>query len=284
MAHLSPSLPSRTKNLINMVHRSVRAGRTAVAVATIVAVLPAVAVAWGTEGHQLVVEYATEKLSVAALSEANRLLSTEPGATLLSISTWADEVRNPATSAWHYVNFPRDGGCHFDADRMCIQGACVTEAIVRQAAVLRSNLPDKQRLKALKYLVHFVADVHQPLHAGYANDRGGNSYQIQAFGRGTNLHSLWDSGMIRNWPGGLDELRVAIKAVPVKVVDSISPQTWGEESCRVVSTAGFYPEGHTLPASYQAQWSNTVPAQLALAGRRLTVLLESALTSKGAAR
>ena len=137
---------------------------------------------------------------------------------------------------------------------MCIQGACVTDAIYRQAAVLRSNLTDVQRLKALKYVVHFVADVHQPLHAGYADDRGGNSYRIQAFGRGANLHSLWDAGMIKNWPGGLDELRAAIKAVPVVVVDSLAPQAWGEESCRVVSTTGFYPEGHTLPTSYQTQW------------------------------
>ena len=167
---------------------------------------------------------------------------------------------------------------------MCIQGACVTDAIYRQAAVLRSNLTDVQRLKALKYVVHFVADVHQPLHAGYADDRGGNSYRIQAFGRGANLHSLWDAGMIKNWPGGLDELRAAIKAVPVVVVDSLAPQAWGEESCRVVSTTGFYPEGHTLPTSYQTQGSATVPARLAAVGRRLTMLLESALTNKGAAR
>ena len=51
---------------------------------------------------------------------------------------------------------------------------------------------------ALKYVVHFVADVHQPLHAGYAEDRGGNTYQVQAFGRGTNLHALWDTGLIQN--------------------------------------------------------------------------------------
>ena len=90
--------------------------------------------------------------------------------------------------------------------------------------------------------------------------------------------------MVRNWPGGVDELRAAIKAVPVVVVDSVAPQAWGEESCRAVSTGGFYPEGHTLPPSYQAQWPATVPATLAAAGRRLTVLLEPALTNKRAAR
>ena len=147
--------------------------------------------------------------------------------------------------------------------------------------MLRSNLPDEQRLKALKDVVHFVADVHQPLHAGYADDRGGNSYQIQAFGRGTNLHSLWDSGMIRNWPGGLDELRAAIKAVPVITSDSTGPQTWAEESCRVVSVTGFYPEGRALPLSYQTQWSATVPAQLASAGRRLTMLWSATLRKSG---
>jgi hypothetical protein len=69
--------------------------------------------------------------------------------------------------------------------------ACVTDAIYRQAAAPRSNLPDAQRLKALKYVVHFVADVHQPSHAGYADDRGENGYQIMA----------WDGQELARWGG-----------------------------------------------------------------------------------
>lgn len=115
------------------------------------------------------------RLSPAARAQVERLLALEPEATLASISTWADEVRSPTTAAWHYVNFPRDADCHYDTNRMCIQGNCVVGAIERQLAVLPSDAPDEKRLLALKYVVHFIGDVHQPLHAGFADDRGGNS-------------------------------------------------------------------------------------------------------------
>ena len=72
------------------------------------------------------------------------------------------------------------------------------EAIDRQAEVLKSNAPSEKRLNALKYLVHLVGDVYQPLHAGYLDDKGGNTYQLQAFMRGSNLHAFWDSGLIKN--------------------------------------------------------------------------------------
>jgi len=133
--------------------------------------------AWGTEGHRLVVLIAEEHISVVARERLNELLAVEPGATLESISTWADEVRSPSTSKWHYVNFPR-GSCTYVADRDCPDGQCVVAALERQAAILHSDASSERRLKALKYLVHFVADVHQPLHAGFGDDRGGNRYQV----------------------------------------------------------------------------------------------------------
>ena len=112
--------------------------------------------------------------------------------------------------------------------------------------MLASNAPDEERLKALKYVVHFVADVHQPLHAGFADDRGGNKYQLQAFGRGTNLHAVWDVGLVEHWPGGARALRAAVGAEKSTVDASFAPGKWAEESCRVVSTDGFYPTGHKL--------------------------------------
>lgn len=167
--------------------------------------------AWGAEGHRLIADLAETRLTGATRSEVNRLLALEPGATLVSISTWADEFRTPITSSWHYVNLPREGGCHYDASQSCIQGNCVVGAIERQVNVLASTQPDEERLTAMKYLTHLVADVHQPLHAGFADDRGGNKYQMQAFGQGTNLHAVWDSGLIHNWPGGEESLRAAVK-------------------------------------------------------------------------
>ena len=151
--------------------------------------------AWGVTAHRAVAAIADQHLTTAARRQIDELLAVEPGATLESISTWADEVRSPSTSKWHYVNFPRDS-CTYDPDRDCPDGQCIVVALERQAAILRSDASSERRLKALKYVVHFVADVHQPLHAGFGDDRGGNRYQVQAYGRGTNLHALWDSGKI----------------------------------------------------------------------------------------
>jgi hypothetical protein len=100
--------------------------------------------------------------------------------------------------------------------------------IERQRLVLTSSAPDAERLKALKYIVHFVGDVHQPLHAGYADDKGGNTYQVQAFGRGTNLHALWDTGIIQNWLGGPPELLSELSRVRAPASDTTAPARWAE--------------------------------------------------------
>lgn len=235
--------------------------------------------AWGADGHRLIAEHAFERLTPAARSQVERLLALEPEATLPSLSTWADEVRSPTTAAWHYVNFPRDADCHYDGDRMCIQGNCVVGAIERQLAVLASDAPDERRLLALKYVVHFVGDVHQPLHAGFADDRGGNSYQLQAYGRGTNLHALWDSAMLQHWPGGIAALKKAMTELPATAAGT-DVRAWAEASCRVVAAQGFYPERRTLDDSYSAQWGEQLPRQLVTAGQRLVEALNRTLTGR----
>lgn len=101
-------------------------------------------------------------------------------------------------------------------DRKCSDGNCVVEAINRQLEVLKSNAPAEKRLTALKYVVHLVADVQQPLHAGYAKDRGGNNYQLQAFMRGSNLHALWGVGLIKNPDLTNEALKARLLANPVQ--------------------------------------------------------------------
>jgi hypothetical protein len=235
------------------------------------------ALAWGADGHRLVATVAEGFLTPAARAEAASLLALEPGATLASVSTWADEVRNPATAAWHYVNFPRGETCTYSAERLCTGSACVVSAIEQQTAILASAAPAAERLLALKYVVHFVGDVHQPLHAGYADDKGGNSYQLRAFDRGSNLHSVWDSGLIRIWPGGLPALQAAVVADATAATAGGTTRGWAEESCRIVGTPGFYPPTHVLAAEYPGQWAPTVQHQLALGSRRLAELLNRAL-------
>lgn len=153
------------------------------------------ALGWGRTGHQIIAEIAAAHIDARTRSEVDRLLALEPGATLASVSTWADEARSPATARWHYLNFP-SGTCRYVPERDCPDGHCVVAAIEEQFERLRHGNSDDVRLKALKYLIHLVADIHQPLHAGWGDDRGGNLYQVRAFGRGTNLHALWDTALV----------------------------------------------------------------------------------------
>ncbi len=250
---------------------------TALALAATLHTRPAQA--WGADGHRLVAQMAESRLQPAALAAVQQLLALEPGATLASVSTWADEQRNPLTAAWHYLNFQRDADCRYARERQCIEDNCVVGALQNQTARLANPAtPAAERLEALKYVVHFVGDVHQPLHAGFADDRGGNSFQLQAFDRGTNLHSLWDSGLLRNWPGGAEALKAAVLAEPETPAQAGVPaNTWAEESCRIVALPGFYPASRTLDASYPEQWNATLPQRLARASQRLAVVLNQAL-------
>jgi hypothetical protein len=228
--------------------------------------------AWGSQGHQVVAAMAWELLQPATRAEVTRLLALEPGETMESLSTWADEHRNPATGPWHYVNFPR-GNCQYDAKRDCPYGHCVVAAIERARAVWASNADDKVRLKALKYLVHFVADVHQPLHAGYRDDRGGNQFQLRAFMRGSNLHAVWDSGLLHQLDRDNAALVALLHKVPLSGADvHASMARAAEESCRLVAQAGFYPPERVDPA-YLAHFSPVVLERLALAARRLAWML-----------
>jgi hypothetical protein len=173
-------------SMVTAHHRSSRTRRLGLLKSLVGGCLALVAIcahAWGAAAHRLIAEAAYGQLSPAARAAVDDLLTLEPGATFESISTWADEVRSPGTGPWHYVNLPRDSGCMYEATRDCPDERCVVGAIERQTAVLSSGAHGAERLKALKYLVHFVADIHQPLHVGYGDDRGGNLYQVVQWAR-----------------------------------------------------------------------------------------------------
>ncbi len=164
--------------------------------------------AWGVVGHRAVARIAENHLSPVAKREIARMLGSE---TLPLVSTWADEIRSDpqysSTSPWHYINVPT--GLDFPAF-----GAQLTATVAPTAAPanayaallqVREDLKNPQKtaaekLVALKFLVHLVGDVHQPLHVGHADDRGGNSIMVSWRGHDTNLHSIWD-GDIVEYPG-----------------------------------------------------------------------------------
>ena len=241
--------------------------------ALILLLSPLLGFGWGVKGHQTIALIAQSQLTPATQATIDRLLALEPGSSLMSISTWADEHRDSSNTRWHYINFPR-GDCHFQKQRDCPDGECVIEAIKMQRAIFHSTAPDPDRLLALKFLVHLVGDIHQPLHAGFGDDRGGNTYQLQYQSEGTNLHALWDTPMVEQFRRNPVELAGFILAdyrlrKPFPSSDVVS---WAEQSCAIVSTPGFYP-GRQVAHDYLEEYAPVAELQILRAGYRLAELL-----------
>ena len=247
---------------------------------------PGPAAAWGEKGHRIVGELAQRQLTAPARAEVSRLLANEPEPTLAGIAYWADDlrkhdaVRGPLTERWHFVNLPE--GCGFDAARDCPDGNCVIAAIPAQYAILADRTQsDAARREALQFLVHLVADIHQPLHAGHRRDLGGNRFQVNLDGEGTNLHQVWDVQVLRQRRGDARVYAEALDALPplprapATVADV---PRWAAESCALVDSPGFYPDQPgTLPAGYLADHQADAERRLREAGARLADLLNRAL-------
>jgi len=151
--------------------------------------------AWGRLAHRAAGRLAEARLTPKARAAVLALL--EPGESLADASLWADEVRRdrPETSTWHYVNVPITDS-RYD-DRYCRGNGCVVGKVRDFRKLLADpTAPRLQRQEALRFLAHFLQDMHQPLHVGDRSDRGGNDTQVQFFGKGSNLHRVWDSGLI----------------------------------------------------------------------------------------
>jgi nuclease S1 len=239
--------------------------------------------AWSDRGHRLVVALAEAELAPATRAAALALLDGEAD-TLEALAGWADQAREMAEFAWsrplHFVNLPRD--CSYDAGRDCPGGQCIVAAVDRFAAELADrSLPRRQRALALKFLLHLVADLHQPLHAGFGDDRGGNRYQVQFEGRGTNLHAVWDAELPR--AGGLGRVAQleALRRAGLPAAGTLDPADWARQSCRLIGGHALYPSGHVIGRDYLDRHRPLAEAQLRLAASRLAAVLERALGSGG---
>ncbi len=246
--------------------------------------LPSLAQAWGPSGHRIVAQLAEQHLSPTAHAQVQRLLASTGDHSLADVATWADDLRDDpsqralarATAPLHFVNFT-SSTCRYDPPRDCPGGRCVVAAIESYARVLGDRTrPDWERAVALRFVVHFVADAHQPLHAGYRHDRGGNRYQVQWDGRGTNLHALWDTPVLASrrlgWPAYATELA----RTPLPVARGTTAQ-WAEESCRVTRDDGIYPRGHRIDAAYLARMRPLAELRVRAAAARLAELLDREL-------
>lgn len=207
--------------------------------------------AWGPHGHRIATRIAEARLNPAARTAVRDLL--HPGDTLVGESNWADHdghEAEPKSASWHYVNVPITAD-HYDA-RFCPGGACVVEKIKHYRKVLADrHAPKAERARALLFLVHFVEDIHQPLHVGDNHDHGGNLTQVQFLGEGVNLHRLWDSTIIDNFSrderAWVDSIEPLLTAKNVAAWSEGHVETWADESLLDAKKAYDFPAGSTRP-------------------------------------
>ncbi|MEO5595806.1 MAG: S1/P1 nuclease [Lysobacteraceae bacterium] len=274
------------------------------ALASLLAMQANPALAWGNNGHRMVGYLAERELTPATRAQIADLLRGEADPTLAGVANWADTLRNddPArfkqTRRWHYMDFPRDEDCTYVAPRDCPGGNCMVDAIHAQQQVLANPQQSRQaRIEALKFLVHFVGDVHQPLHAGYKADRGGNDFQIslrtaiapEKYARekyidgvqGTNLHSVWDFYILAEHSGDArryaDELAARRRFMPDLHAGSRNPADWAMESCRIVRRDALYPSSHKMDSAYLDKMRPIAEWRVIQAGDRLAQLLNDTL-------
>ncbi len=154
------------------------------------------AFSWGPQGHSVVAQVAENNLTPNAKASVRRILQN---ASLVDVANWADTIRNDPqwnhTSTWHYVTI--EDGDNYSNSEHAHEGDVVS-AITEMVKILKDQKsPASDKQNALKFIVHFVGDVHQPLHVGRGDDRGGNEIRLTFEGKTSNLHALWDTLMIR---------------------------------------------------------------------------------------
>ena len=255
---------------------------------------------WAGLGHRMVGELAQRHLTPEAAAQVATLLAGEAEPTLAGTAMWADDLRGAdpvrfkQTSRWHYIN-ARGGGCGFDLARDCADGGCVVRAIAEQRAILGDrNAPMDARRDALKFLVHFVGDIHQPMHAGNRTDAGGNGHQVslrtplepEAYARskyvggvmGTNLHSVWDYYILGARGLSLPQYADRLDALPWPQAAPLSPPlAWAGESCRLIDARAIYPTAHKMDHGYLDTMRPLAEQRVRQAAYRLATLLNETL-------
>lgn len=232
---------------------------------------------WGQKGHDVTCAIAQEHLTRRAAKQISGIFD---GKSLVYWSNWLDNASHTDalsyTSTWHYMNI--DAGTEYDNCPRIPEGD-VLSAIDAQISALRSgNLTKDESALALKMLIHLVGDLHCPMHLGHLTDKGGNRWQAQYFGTGTNLHSIWDSGIVESahkW--GYEEWAKEIDTVSKSEIRQIvkgNPHEWGRETYHLA--AAVYdgtPVGSKLSYDYVSEWTPILEQQLLYGGLRLASIL-----------
>jgi hypothetical protein len=272
----------------------------------VAAALSGPAYAWGAKGHRVIAVLAEERLTDATRAAIAAILENED---LASASVWADAMRasrdrpefwSDYAADWHFVNIapgedyasseknPR-GDAYAALQTFVailldepVPAGPVQEGLERYFGDLDARKPEVRRF-ALKFLVHILGDLQQPLHSGYASDRGGNAIAVSWFGTATNLHSVWDTRLVEYTDSSEQQLvrrfSNRIRRTPasdVHYMESAAPLVWIDESRAMLERIYAQPaEGTELGRRYTAQFVPTVDTQLVKGGLRTAYVLNS---------
>ncbi len=260
---------------------------------------------WSEETHRAVAEAARSRLSPPVAAEVERLLG---GASMAEAAVWADSARDQPDWEWtwrlHFINVP-DGAFELDLDRDCPAlgcdsappggpaRCCVVGALEHYLEILADpRRDDASRATALRFVLHFTADLHQPLHVSRASDRGGNEIELRFFGEPMDLHDVWDRAILRRreaelwaapgWRSRASRISAGIPSAPNPAWTDGGPPEWAQESLTLALEVAYDvgPEPILLGESYQSRARPVVEDRLRRASVRLAELLERTLGSR----
>lgn len=231
---------------------------------------------WGRTGHRATGEIAEQHLNKKTKKAIDQLLN---GQSLAFVSTYADEIKSDdayrSYGPWHYVNFPFGGT--YESHPKSEKGDLMT-AIETCISVLKNETSSqKDKVFHLKLLVHLIGDLHQPLHVGIADDKGGNDLQVRWFNDGTNIHSVWDTKMLESYNMSYSELAANAEELSKAQIEQIqtgTPIDWMYESRTLCEDIYDNVEvGEKLSYRYMYQYVNVARSQIQKGGLRLATLL-----------
>jgi hypothetical protein len=249
--------------------------------------------AWGDTGHKIVCDLAFRLAAPDTRAEIRRLIRLDREFDFFADScTWPDHPRKRAEE--HFINLKRDA-TGISADNECpTSETCVLSAIEEDSKKLAASGDDEEKLEALKFLGHWVGDIHQPLHVSFKDDRGGNNVHVTGE-CSANLHSAWDNCLVfqalgENVAMASKQLFSSLTSATMEQWAAADPHDWANESFAIAEASKVHycnrhgpscdlpsPPRVEVDAAYVAANVDSVREQLAKAGVRLAKLLDASL-------
>ena len=225
-------------------------------------------------GHKMVAAIAWQKLTPYAKQNVERILGVGEKR-FVNASVWADHIKSDERFNYlkpmHYVNMPKQASV-YNRKQDCKKDKCAVQAIHTFSEVL-TNGKDKDKQLALRMLIHVLGDLHQPLHAGLKEDRGGNWYEVKYQDTYLSLHKFWDNQLVKrmklDWQEAASQLKVSERSVSLS-----QPEIWAQESHKIAINQVYQvKENSLISEQYLSMADEVIKSRISIAGWRLGMWL-----------